>query len=61
MSVKGAYIVASNSDPKNVDDQDNFFDILYASHKISRIQAGRAINSNGAKRGKVRELLIANG
>lgn len=60
MSVKGAHIVASNSDPKNVDEQDNFFDILYAAHKISRIQASRAINSNGAKRGKVRELLIAN-
>jgi len=61
MSKKGAYIVASNSDPKNVDEQDDFFDVLYAAHKISRIQASRAINSNGAKRGKIRELLIANG
>jgi len=61
MSEKGAYIIASNSDPKNVDEQDDFFDTLYAAHKISRIQASRAINSNGAKRGKVRELLIANG
>ena len=61
MSEKGAFIVASNSDPKNVDEQDNFFDELYAAHKISRIQASRAINSNSAKRGKVRELLIANG
>jgi len=60
MSNKGAYIVASNSDPKNIDEHDNFFDILYAAHKISRIQASRAINSNGGKRGKVRELLIAN-
>jgi DNA adenine methylase len=60
MSIKGAYIVASNSDPKNVDEQDNFFDILYAAHKISRIQASRAINSNGEKRGKIKELLIAN-
>ena len=61
MSEKGAHIVASNSDPKNVDEHDNFFDMLYAAHKISRIQANRAINSNGAKRGKVGELLIANG
>ncbi|MCL2388206.1 MAG: DNA adenine methylase [Defluviitaleaceae bacterium] len=61
MSSRGAYIVASNSDPKNIDEQDNFFDILYAAHKISRIQASRAINSNGAKRGKVNELLIVNG
>ena len=61
MSSKGAYIVASNSDPKNIDEQDDFFDILYSAYKISRIQANRAINSNSAKRGKVRELLIANG
>jgi len=61
MSEKGAYIVASNSDPKIIDEHDNFFDILYAAHKISRIQANRAINSNGAKRGKVGELLIDNG
>jgi len=61
MSDRGAHIVASNSDPKNIDEQDNFFDTLYAAHNISRIQASRAINSNGAKRGKVRELLIANG
>ena len=60
VSVKGAYIAASNSDPKNVDEQDNFFDILYATHKISRIQASRAINCNGAKRGKIKELLITN-
>ena len=61
MSDKGAYIAASNSDPKNVDEQDNFFDILYSAHKISRIKASRAINSNSTKRGKVSELLIANG
>jgi len=60
MSNKRAHIVASNSDPKNVDEHDDFFDILYSAHNISRIQASRAINSNGAKRGKVRELLIAN-
>jgi len=61
ISRRGAYIVASNSDPKNMDEQDNFFDTLYATHNISRIQASRAINSNGGKRGKVSELLIASG
>jgi len=60
MSNRGAFIVASNSDPTNIDEHDNFFDRLYIAHNISRIQASRAINSNGAKRGKVRELLIAN-
>jgi len=60
MSVRGTRIVASNSDPKNLDEDDNFFDILYSEHNISRIQASRAINSNASKRGKINELLIAN-
>jgi len=61
MSERGAYILASNSDPKNVDECDDFFDKLYARHRISRIDASRAINSVGSGRGKVKELLIANG
>jgi DNA adenine methylase len=60
MSERGASVAISNSDPKNVDITDNFFDVLYARHKIFRIEAGRAINSNGSKRGKVSELLIVN-
>ena len=60
ISEKGAHVVASNSDPKNVDLADDFFDKLYSQHKILRIEASRAINSNGAKRGKVSELLIVN-
>ena len=56
----GASIVASNSDPKNTDENDNFFDHLYAQHEIIRIYASRAINSVGSSRGKVSELLIAN-
>ena len=58
MSARGAYIVASNSDPKNTDDGDNFFDNLYVNHTISRISASRAINSQSTKRGKISELLI---
>ncbi|MCL2202656.1 MAG: DNA adenine methylase [Defluviitaleaceae bacterium] len=61
LTVRGAYILVSNSDPTNTDEADNFFDILYASYRITRIQASRAINSIGNGRGKVRELLIANG
>ena len=56
----GASIVASNSDPKNTDKSDDFFDRLYAQHEIVRIYAGRAINSVGSSRGKISELLIAN-
>jgi DNA adenine methylase len=60
MSERGAYIVASNSDPKNVSESDDFFDTLYAKHKINRINATRMINSVSSKRGQIRELLIAN-
>jgi DNA adenine methylase len=58
MSRRGAYIVASNSDPKNTDEQDDFFDKLYSQHIITRISASRAISSVGASRGKISELLI---
>ena len=59
MSERGARIVASNSDPKNTNETDDFFDNIYAKHSISRIEASRAINSVAVGRGKVRELLIA--
>ena len=60
MSERGAHVVASNSDPTNADENDTFFDELYAQHKIIRIEASRAINANGNGRGKIREILIAN-
>ena len=61
LTERGAYVLASNSDPKNINESDDFFDRLYAKHKVSRIEASRAINSVGSKRGRIRELLIANG
>ena len=57
---KGAKVVLSNSDPKNVNHKDDFFDDLYKSYNIVRINAKRMINSKGSKRGVVKELLIAN-
>ena len=56
----GAKIVLSNSDPKNVDINDNFFDDLYKNYSILRINAKRMINSNATKRGSITELLVAN-
>ncbi|MCD8206032.1 MAG: DNA adenine methylase [Clostridia bacterium] len=58
LKAKGAFVMLSNSDPKNTDPNDNFFDELYSQFDISRIQAARAINSNGDARGKISELLI---
>lgn len=57
---KGAKVVASNSDPKNADENDDFFDDLYAEYKIDRVSAKRMINSNGKSRGAINELLICN-
>lgn len=57
---RGGKFVLSNSDPKNTDMDDNYFDDLYKSFNIKRIEVGRAINSNGKKRGKINELLIDN-
>lgn len=60
MSRKNAKILVSNSDPKNFDPKDDFFDKLYSVYNIRRVEAARMINSNGAARGKIKELLIAN-
>lgn len=60
ISARGAKIVLSNSDPKNVNPDDNFFDELYSSYSIKRVTATRMINSKADGRGKINELLICN-
>ncbi len=56
----GVKLMLSNSDPKNSDPNDNFFDDLYRDFSISRIPAKRMINSNGAKRNAVNEIVVTN-
>ena len=53
-------VVASNSDPKNTNENDNFFDELYSHFEIERVSALRMINSNAKKRGEINEILISN-
>lgn len=60
ISLKGAKIIASNSDPKNTDENDNFFDDIYSKFNIDRVSATRMINSNSKNRGTINELLISN-
>lgn len=60
MSEKGAKIVVSNSDPRNANEKDDFFDKIYSMHKIKRVDATRMINSKSDSRGKIKELLISN-
>ena len=52
--------VASNSDPKNVDGEDKFFDKLYEMFSIKRVCAARMINSKGDGRGAISEIMITN-
>lgn len=60
ISQKGAKVVASNSDPKNTNENDNFFDDVYKMFTINRVAATRMINSNSKGRGSISELLISN-
>lgn len=60
MNKKGAKVVVSNSDPKNSDTDDDFFDNIYSSHRIKRVEATRMINCISEARGKIKELLISN-
>ncbi len=60
MDARGAFIILSNSDPKNVDAEDDFFEDLYADYDLQRINAKRKINRNADHRGYITELLIKN-
>lgn len=56
----GFKFMLSNSDCKGKNEEDNFFDVLYAAYKIERVMASRNINSNPQKRGKLTEILVHN-
>lgn len=60
LSKKGAKLMLSNSDPKNINSKDFFFDNLYSDFNIHSVKANRMINSNAAKRGFINEILITN-
>lgn len=60
MNGRGAYLMLSNSDPKNHDINDEFFDALYKDFQQERVPAKRNINRNASKRGRINELIIRN-
>ncbi|WP_243156420.1 DpnII family type II restriction endonuclease [Clostridium sp. C8-1-8] len=57
---KGARLMQSNSDPRVLDKDDDFFDSLYKGFIVKRVSASRMINSKGSGRGAITELLITN-
>lgn len=57
---KGIKLMLSNSDPKNNNPKDDFFDKMYQGFNIMRVPAKRIINADASKRGKINELVITN-
>ncbi len=57
---KGAAVMLSNSDPKNENPDDHFFDELYEGFHIKRVQASRLVNSKAHKRGPITEIVVMN-
>jgi len=60
MDKKEAYLILSNSDPKNENPEDDFFDEMYFKYNIERVPAKRFINCDASKRGEINELIIRN-
>jgi len=58
LNQKGVKQMLSNSDPKNHNPEDHFFDELYSGFHISRVPARRSINSNGLKRKAINEIIV---
>ncbi len=57
---KKCFLMLSNSDPKNTDNTNNFFDELYKNFDIKRVFAKRVVNSNPSKRGNITEIVVRN-
>ena len=53
-------LMLSNSNPKNINEEDTFFDNIYQGFNIDEIYASRMINSNSSGRGKITEILVTN-
>jgi len=60
LSDKGVCVMLSNSDPKNTNPDDDFFDNIYAGFNINTINAKRMINADSQGRGAISELVITN-
>lgn len=60
LSLKNAKLMLSNSNPKNVNENDNFFEDIYKGFYINEVSAKRMINSKAQGRGEISELLITN-
>ena len=53
-------VMLSNSNPKNTNKEDCFFENIYKGFNINEVYAKRMINANSNGRGEISELLITN-
>lgn len=60
LAKRNAFVMLSNSDPRNINPRDFFFDELYEKHNIDRLDATRMINCQSDKRGIVKEIIVWN-
>ena len=60
LNLKNAKLMLSNSNPKNTNKEDIFFEEIYKGFNINEVSAKRMINSNSKRRGEISELLITN-
>lgn len=60
LNEKKCLLMLSNSDPKNTNKEDNFFDNLYNEFYIERVYAKRMINCQASKRGNITEIVVMN-
>ena len=57
---KDAKLMLSNSNPKNTNKEDDFFEKIYTGFNINEVLAKRMINADCTGRGAISELLITN-
>lgn len=55
---RGGSFLLSNSDPRQIDENDLFFEILYRDFIIKKINAQRVIGANKLSRGTISEILV---
>ena len=56
----GAKFLLCNSDPKNTDPDDDYFEKKYSGFNLYRVKAKRMINRNGFDRNEISEIMITN-
>jgi len=55
---KHSKLMLSNSDPKNENPDDDFFEKIYNGYNLHRVHANRMINCKADKRGQINEIVI---